>query len=327
MFKTMFLYAAACPDEGRVVQAFRYIILSVTLFFASCGSNTMLKESKKLEHYPSASGIEYFNKQYYVIGDDANDLLVLDSNLNPSDSINLYSLPEKRIPKAVKADLEAIIITADKKLLLVGSGSLAPYRNTCWLIDPVTKQKDSIRLDVFYERLKLNNLPELNIEGGCSIPGAIMLSNRGNKGFPKNHLILTSAAFWKEQESARITVISIGGNTDTSKFSGVSGITYARRSDRLILAVSTEETRNSMDDGAIGKSYLWIIENISSKKGWKAINPDQVIDLGDIDPKFNGQKIESVCVTKETKNFLHLVLAADNDDGSSSIFRLIAEKN
>ncbi|HEV7783362.1 MAG TPA: hypothetical protein VGO58_18935 [Chitinophagaceae bacterium] len=308
-------------------KIYKFSVLASSFLFASCGSNTMLKEVKKLDHYPSASGIEYFNKQYYVIGDDANDLLVLDSNLNPVDSLDLYSFPDKRIPKAVKADLEAIITTEGKKILLIGSGSLAPYRNTCWLIDPVTKQKDSIRLDIFYERLKQSGLSELNIEGGCSIPGSIFLSNRGSKGFPRNHLILTSASFWKEQNSARITVISVGGNTDTSLFKGVSGMTYAKKSDRLILAVSTEDTRNNMDDGAIGKSYLWIIENISSKKGWKAINPDQVIDLGDIDPKFNGQKIESVCVTKETRNFLHLVLAADNDDGSSSIFRLIVEKN
>ena len=59
---------------------------------------------------------------------------------------------------------------------------------------------------------------------------------------------------------------------------------------------------------------------------YAGINPDQVIDLEDIDPKFNKQKIESVCVRKETKNFLHLVLAADNDDGSSSLFNLIVEK-
>jgi hypothetical protein len=81
-----------------------------------------------------------------------------------------------------------------------------------------------------------------------------------------------------------------------------------------------------MDDGAIGKSYLWIIKNISAKRKWKAINPDQVIDLGSIDPRFNGQKIESVCVMKETKDLFHLVLAADNDDGSSSLFKLIIKK-
>lgn len=304
---------------------FRYSTILIALL-ASCGSNNMLKEIKKLDHYPSASGIEYFNNQYYVIGDDANDLLVLDSNLHPTDSISLYSFAEKRIPKKIKADLEAITLTKDNKLLIVGSGSLSPYRNTAWLIDPATKQKDSIKLDTFYQRFKLNGIDEINIEGISAIPGSILLSNRGSKGYPRNHLILTSDNFWEDQANAPISIILVGSNTDSTLFSGVSGFAYTKKSDRLVLTVSTEDTRNTMDDGAIGKSYLWIIENISARKNWKAINPDQVIDLEAIDPKFKGQKIESVCVLKETKNFLHLVLAADNDDGSSSIFRLIVEK-
>ncbi len=302
-----------------------YQLLILTAF-TSCGSNNMLKEIKKLDHYSSASGIEYFRNHYYVIGDDANNLLILDEAFNPKDSIQLYSFSEKRIPKAIKPDLEAITVTKNGTLLIVGSGSLAPTRNTAWIIDPVTKQKDSIRLDIFYQRLKLNGLEEINIEGICSMPGSVVFSNRGSKGYPKNHLIFTNEDFLKDQTNARLIIVPVGSNTDSSFFNGVSGLAYSTKSDRLIITVSTEDTRNNMDDGAIGKSYLWIVKNISSKKGWKAINPDEIIDLEAIDPKFNGQKIESVCITKETTRFLHLVLAADNDNGASSIFRLIVEK-
>jgi len=304
-----------------------FAIVIFVFLFASCGSNNLLKEVKKLDHYPSASAIENFNDQIYIIGDDARNLLILDSNLNPVDSINLYSFTENyRIPKNIKPDLEAITLTKENKLLLLGSGSSSPYRNAGWIIDPINKQKDSIRLDTFYQRLKLNGIEELNIEGICSIPGSIIMTNRGNKGYPKNHLILTKADFWKNQSNAHITIILTGSTTDSALFKGVSGLAYAKKSDRMIMTVSTEDTRNNFDDGTIGKSYLWIIKNISSKKGWKAINPDQVIDLEAIDPKFKSQKIESVCITKETKNFLHLVLAADNDDGSSNLFKLIVEK-
>ena len=89
------------------------------------------------------------------------------------------------------------------------------------------------------------------------------------------------------------------------------------------MTVSTEDTRNSMDDGAIGKSYLWIIKNITTKKRWKAVNPDKIIDLDAADARFRGQKIESVCITKETNKSLYLTLVADNDDGTSSLFRLV----
>jgi len=305
---------------------FKTLLLALIIVSGSCGKNNMLKEVIKLDHYPSASGIEYVNNRFYIIGDDANNLMVLDSNLVPTDSIRFYSFTEKRIPKAVKPDLEAITLTKDRKLLIVGSGSSSPNRDMAWLLDPLTGKKDSIRLDTFYQRLKVNGIEEMNIEGITSIPGYIVLTNRGSKGYPKNQLIFARDRFWTDQSNTPVTVVLAGTNTDSSLFNGISGLAYSQKSDRLIQTVSTEDTRNSMDDGAIGKSYLWIVENISSKRNWKAINPDQVIDLEATDPRFKGQKIESVCITKETRNFLHLVLAADNDDGSSSLFKLIVEK-
>lgn len=307
---------------------FCHLPLLFLICIISCNNdNNVLQEIKLLADYPSASGIEYSNKQYYIIGDDANNLLILDSNLNSIDSLSLYSFAEKRISKKIKADLEAILFTRKNKLLLIGSGSLSPYRNIAWLIDPLTKQKDTTRLDTFYQRLQLYGIKEINIEGACSIPGSIIISNRGSKGFPKNHLVFTSNSFWEKQELSPVTSIMIGTNTDSTVFNGVSGMAYASKSDQLILTVSTEDTRNNIDDGAIGKSYLWLIKSISSKKNWKAINPNRVIDLEKIDPRFKGQKIESVCITKETKNFLYLTLVADNDNGSSTLFKVVVEKD
>ncbi len=303
----------------------------LTLFVAvSCSTRVTLTEVRKFDHYPSASGIEYFNNQFYIIGDDAKELLITDSNLFTTDSIRLYSFSEKRIPKPLKADLEAISVVSDdhhSKLLILGSGSLSPYRNTGWLIDLLTKKADSTRLDTFYRRLKAEGLDEINIEGVCAVPGSIILCNRGNKTYPKNFLVIAKKEFWKDQLQSPFTLIQIGANADSATFNGVSGAAYAARSDQLILTVSTEDTRNSMEDGAIGKSYLWIVTNISSKKKWTAINPNKIIDLEKMDQRFKGQKIESVCVNAETKNVLQLVLAADNDNGSSTLFRLELKKD
>lgn len=311
-----------------VVQTLRKALLFFLIISTcSCGSNELLEEVVEFPSYPSASGIEYHNKKFYVIGDDATQLMVLDSSMSVTDSIRLYPGNEKKIPKAIKPDLEAAAFTNDGHLLLLGSGSASPQRNVGWLIDYSNKKNDSIRLDTFYSRLQLNGIKELNIEGATAIPGSFVLAARGSKGYPKNHLIITDKIFWQKQSQAAITVILAGSNTDSSLFSGISGLAYAPKSDRLLLTVSTEDTRNSMDDGAIGKSYLWIINNISSKKRWKAINPDKIIELESLDPKFKGQKIESVCITKETSGFLHLVLAADNDNGSSTLFRVIVQKN
>jgi hypothetical protein len=302
-------------------------LIIYSLLLTSCGNHHMLKEIKILDHYPSASGIELVNDHFYIIGDDANDLLVLDSNLAVKETVPLYHFPEKKIPKKLKADLESITLTADSQLLVLGSGSLAPYRNSGWLIDPVTKHKDSIALDTFYARLTAYGIKEVNIEGSCAIPGFQLLANRGSKGYPKNQLIFTRPDFWEAQTNAPITTCLLGSQQDSTLFNGVSGMTYSKRSDRLILTVSTEDTRNNVDDGAIGKSYLWIVHNISNKKRWSAINPDRIIDLEKLDYRFKGQKIESVCLVKETNDFFYLLLAADNDTGSSTLFRVIIEKD
>lgn len=314
--------------SAYVVQKFPTLsLLYISLAITSCSDKSILEEVKTFPSYPSASGIEILNNKFYIIGDDAKNLLILDSSLNAIDSISLFPFSEHGIPRSVKADLESISITRDNKLLLLGSGSISPYRNVGWLIYPIKKEKQFIHLDTFYKRLELNGIKELNIEGSCTIPGGLLLANRGNKSYPKNKLILTSDNFWKNQRDAPISTIAIGINSDSSKFSGVSGMCYSNKSDQLILTVSTENTHNNVDDGAIGKSYLWIIKNLTSKKKWKAINPDKIIDLEDLDHQFKGQKIESVCIVKETSGFLYLILVADNDNGASTIFKVIVEKD
>ncbi len=306
-----------------------HFTILLLLFFIACKEQEKKTavDVKELPDYPSASAIESFRNRIYIMGDDANYMLITDSALNNIDSIPFFSHAEKRIPKSIKADLESITTTAEGKLLVVGSGSLSPYRNMAWLIDPVTKQKDSITLDTFYYRLRSYNIHELNIEGLVSMRGATIFSNRGNRSYPKNHLIFTSEQFWKQQTEAKINTALIGFNSDSSSFSGVSGMDYSPKTDALILTVSTEDTRNSLEDGAIGKSYLWIVNNISAKRKWKAINPDRIIDLDKMDPVFKGEKIESVCILKETSDKFYLLLASDNDNGSSTLFKLVVSKD
>lgn len=318
----MYLCAYVVQIMSRVV-----CFLLIILLLDSCNNKNILQEVRLLPHYPSASGIEFKDNKVYIIGDDANNLLVLDSSLYETDTILLYSFPEKRIPKAVKPDLESIALLDDGKLLLTGSGSAMPQRNIAWLIDPATQQKDSIRLDTFYQRILLNGIKELNIEGITAYPGGFILANRGNKGYPKNHLVFTRRNFWNRQSQVEISSLLAGSNPDSSYFSGISGLAYAPKNDALVMTVSTEDTRNSMDDGAIGKSYLWIIKNITPKKNWKAVNPGKIIELDALDARFKGQKIESVCILKETPKLLYLLLAADNDNGSSTLFKLVVSKD
>ena len=95
-----------------------FLVLSLSTLFTTCSKKSMRTEIKILPHYPSASGIEYFNNHFYIIGDDANNLLITDSSLNSIDAVSLYSFTEKRIPKPIKADLEAITALPELKLRL-----------------------------------------------------------------------------------------------------------------------------------------------------------------------------------------------------------------
>lgn len=301
--------------------------LFVILIMLSCNKPAgTLVSVQSLPGYPSGSGLAWHNGHIYLMGDDAEQLLVTDTSFNVTDSISVFESAEKRIAKDKKPDIEGMTLINTNKtplLLMLGSGSISPNRDSCIIIDPLTKEKKRYSLTIFYDRLKAAGVRDLNIEGITSLPGGIALISRGNKSFPRNNLILTSDKFWENQETAIFKLIRTGANSDTSSFSGVSGMDYSLRTDQLLLTVSTEDTPNSYDDGAIGKSYLWIIDNMSSKKELEGINPGKIIDLEEIDLRFKGQKIESVCIIAEDKDKKELVLTADDDKGGTVLFRVL----
>jgi hypothetical protein len=269
--------------------------------------------------YPSSSAIVCVDARFYIMGDDARNLVILNTELEEIDSIALYHSNERRIPKPAKGDIEAGTITADNKLLLVGSGSLPPHRNGGWLIDPAAARADSFRLDTIYGRIMEAGLTMLNIEGACTLPGFILLANRGNNAWRKNHLILLADTFLNAQHTAGIQIVELSANNKGPVFVGVSGMDHHAKSDELIITASTENTSSNTGDGAIGKSYLWVIRNFSSKQHLPTIRPDIVIDLEDLDKRFHGLKIESVCVIRKTNVGYYIALVADNDDGNSTV--------
>lgn len=302
-----------------------YFIL-ILFFIFSCGQKGNLSsiEIKKLD-YPSASSIEYIDGKLYLMGDDATNLLILDTGLNIVDSIPLLSYSEKRIPKDIKPDLEASALNGDT-LFLFGSGSLSPYRNFGWKHSLKSKDNDSINLEPLFLKAKDLGIEQINIEGACFVSGKLILVNRGNKGYPQNHLIITDEKFLNNDSSFQLFIIPFAAQKNLASFKGISGLCYARESDQLIMTVSTEDTKNSYEDGAIGNSYLWIIDNISTKINSRTLGSKRVIDLEYIDARFKGQKIESGTVIDETDDLVHLAMVADNDDGSSTVIKMSFRK-
>lgn len=300
-------------------------VLFMCVLFSSCRDRhrTRLLKYMVFSDYPSASAIEYADGKYYLIGDDAPYLMVLNNELKIIDTIEIWDTKDKRIPKDIKPDLEAMtFINTDEgtRLLIIGSGSNYHYRNIAWLIDPETRSRSAIRLDSLYAHFKQKlRLAEINVEGASTVNDYVVLANRGHFGWKNNHLLFIPVNYFAGTDSLHIEDSFVVSNRNDTIFSGVSGITWADEAQTLIMTLSTEFTSSAYEDGSIGKSYLAFFENFYEERRPSA---DSIIDLSLIDQRFVGQKIESVCVVKEEKKYFDLGLVADNDNGSSTMFVL-----
>jgi hypothetical protein len=299
----------------------RFVVAALMYFiFLSCEQKNMVEQVNTIQHYASGSALAYKNGKIYLMGDDMNYLLILDKSLKVVDSILLEDSAKYKIPKETKSDIEAATFIDDNNLLLLGSGSKKPFRNSAWLVNTATRQKQIISLETFYQQILSHNIAEINIEGATVFRDRILLSNRGNKSYPKNHLIITPHNFYEHQQPVRIKIVEIENRS--TEFSGVSGLEYSPAFDRLLLSVSTEDTYDTHSDGAIGKSFIWIVDAFSTKFDQQQLEVNRIIDLSEVDKRFSGEKIESVCILSESANSIELVLVADNDQGNSTLFKL-----
>ena len=270
--------------------------------------------SKTADNYPSGSTISYLDGSFYVMGDDAAEILVLNDALDETGRIGMFSKGEEaRLPKASKADIEAsVVVKRDNQssILFLGSGSLSPYRDSAFLFDPATRAVKRTDMTAFYDQLRAE-FGNLNIEAATSLNEDILLGIRANKNFPDNYLVLARPA----EDSYRFThKIKVQLAVDHA---GISGMDYDTKRDMLFITFSTEDTSNSYDDGRIGESYLVILANASRQLKNESIMIDSLIKLGDLHSDFTGQKIESVSLTGKERQ---LLLVADDDQGSTRLF-------
>lgn len=313
---------------GKIYYCIYFLLIIISCRQADTVQSPFV-QIKKLD-YPSASAVDYHDGKLYIMGDDAPGMIILDTNFNTIDSASIVLHSGKRIPKDTKPDLEASAIYSvnnEPLIFLFGSGSLDPYRNSGWKYNLAAKSKDNVYLQPLYSKIKQAGIEQINIEGAAVVAGKLILVNRGNKGYPFNQLISIDESFLTNDTNYQVAIIPFETQKDTALFKGISGLTYSKQNDKLIMTVSTEDTRNAYDDGTIGKSYLWIIDNVSRKSNSTTIRPDKVIDLEELDSRFKNQKIESATVIEETRDFIRLVLVADNDDGSSTIFKMTILSN
>ena len=184
-------------------------------------------------------------------------------------------------------------------------------------------EKDlTISTKKFASNIKEAGLKDVNIEGAVVIKDKLLLANRGNNKSAENHLIITSPTFFLQQKEAPLKIAKLKFEVKSSVFVGVSGLAYIPSKDILLFTASTEDTRNSTDDGRIGDSYLGWIDKISTRLDGGVVTAVNIINLSKQDDGFDGHKIESVCVEKTVGNTATLHLLSDNDDGKSTLFKV-----
>jgi hypothetical protein len=104
---------------------------------------------------------------------------------------------------------------------------------------------------------------------------------------------------------------------------GISGLAYVKEKDLLLFTVSSENTADATSDGAIGDSYLSYLPDISKNLSRDTLQAATLVNLSTIIEKRGVQKIESIAVEKVEGNALTIHLAADNDNGESTLFKMI----
>jgi hypothetical protein len=288
-----------------------------------------LLKSVELHYFPSGSSINYCNEKLFLIGDDANDILVLNRDYQQVDSIPLFNFSEKRIPKPLKSDLEAstFITIKDQDYLLI-LGSAATKQRERVIVIPFLQtglsmlQSRTINNEVFMHRLKSKGIDEVNIEGATVVENYLVMSNRGNKKKSTNHFIITEVDFWERQAEASLSVVSIEMPPACHDHPGVSEVCYVETKDMLLITFSSELTDNAYDDGAIGNSYMGWVYNMKQKIQQHSLVVDQIVNLTEVHSDFENEKIEGICVESVLDNTLILHLISDNDQGESKLFNV-----
>ncbi len=272
--------------------------------------------SRIADSYPSGSTVCYVHDRFYVMGDDASELLVLNNDLSEEERISVFQKgPEIRAPKLLKADIESsVVIDFEQKpaILFLGSGSVSPHRDSAFLLEPGSRQVRRWDMMAFYNRLR-KEFKDLNIEAATRIDQELLLGIRGNTTFKDNYIALAhingSAITYKRKCMLKLPLNN----------AGISGMDYDESGDILFITFSSEDTPNSFDDGEIGDSFLAIIFNARQSLKEDELTINRMIKLSDLSPEFNGQKIESVSLTA---NMRELLLVADDDKGNTRLFKI-----
>lgn len=274
--------------------------------------------------YPSASAGCLVNDEWWIIGDDAPEMLVI--HPKRPDKTKFVPLPfygklhkgelhAQRQKKKTKHDIEAISSYIDPQggmhVLAFGSGSKSPQRDSGLYF--MNQQMSVVDWGPLYKQLrKASKISEddWNIEGAChDANGNLYLFNR-----KPSAMIILSAKDWfryleikSVPEIENIQVRTFELPAIKGKKSGFSGADFDATNKRIIFCSTVEISDDSYRDGEILGSFVGVIE-------WPSLEKIKIIQTID------GLKLESVAIN--AKNSQEIWGLIDNDKGGSQLLTL-----
>jgi hypothetical protein len=290
------------------------IIISTTSCNSAPGPRLQLLHSVQLRSYPSASAMALQDGKLFLFGDDAPFGITLDTSFHILDTISIGwsgKLPASgRIEKDRKPDIESCVIIPDsgKNVLYAFGSGATPLRNISFAIAPGTHVRTRMLPLSF-------NGKRINIEGVALAGRDLYFANRANRMQPKNQLLRVPLDGY---DANRTEVIGL----ELPGKAGISDLYYIFETDLMLFTASIEDTPDAVHDGKIGDSYLGWIRSFSRQKG-VSIKATGWINLSQLHPDFKKEKIEAVCAMRLDRDNYMLYMAADNDNGTSTMFQAI----
>ena len=293
-------------------------------------NSVKLIKQKHLTNLPSASAVKLLDGSVYIIGDDSPFLYKLDSSfaiISKTLITGNDSMPNGRVPKAIKADFESMAVFQDKKefyLLVLSSGSKEITRDTIHLIslkeNRVVKSKNVRPLyNLIIEKAGLP-LDGINIEALIMNKSNVYMMQRGNNN---ENLIMTfnTKDFMKylNKENANIPDFSITRfllPAMENTLAGFSGACILKENSGLLFTASLEASTNVYDDGEILGSYVGTIKFSDFEEG------RSTAELVVVNGETLKTKLEGISNKSVVGNKITIIAVSDNDDGTSWIYEM-----
>jgi hypothetical protein len=310
-------------------NSYLHIFTIITFLTAGCRDKqptqmVIIEEEKLLNSIPSASGLAIENDTAWIIGDDATSVYRLNLTSFEQEKIPLkgFDAEQYRLPKPIKHDLEcANLITYNNKqyLLAFGSGTLEPYRDSVLLLNTSdTADQQFISVQPFYkelQRLTGTDSTKWNIEGSTLVGDTLIICNRGNNlliSFHADslmHYLLFAGTPIPAIDFHKANLPQIEGKE--ARLSGICTL----NDNHLLFSAAVEDTPDWVKDGPILGSFI----GIYSLKEKKVLASHLLRDKQGAIAK---EKLESIDIVSKQGGTITCIAMADNDNGTSGLYRL-----